>query len=241
MPDLLTPSRRRSVEILDTPGLDPALAIRSLRDVSLANRLFGGTNAVLAELGYAFADTKPGDRVLWVDVGSGIGDIPLSARALAASRRIALTSIAVELEPALAKAARANAGVAVCANALALPFADNSVDVVTCSQVLHHFETDAADLVLREMTRVARRRVVVADLRRSWIAMAGLWLGSYLLRFHPVSRHDGLVSIRRGYTAPELSRLVVDATGRQPRVCLRFGFRVTASWTPRDAINSVPA
>lgn len=235
MPDLLTPSRRRSVEILDTPGLDPALAIRSLRDVSLANRFFGGTHAVLAEMRSVISDTTPGDRVLWVDVGSGIGDIPHSARAMSVSRHVALTSIAVELELELAQAARANAGIAVCANALRLPFADRSVDVVTCSQVLHHFENNDAALVLREMTRVARRKVVVADLRRSWIAMAGLWVGSFVLRFHPVSRHDGLVSIRRGYTAPELARLVHDATGRSPVVQSRFGFRVTASWTPCDA------
>ena len=42
---MLTPARRRGVEILDDPAQDPKLAVRSLRDVALANRLFGGHSA----------------------------------------------------------------------------------------------------------------------------------------------------------------------------------------------------
>ena len=82
------------------------------------------------------------------------------------------------------------------------------------------------------MSRVARHRIIVADLRRSWLAIAGLWTLSFPLGFHPVSRHDGVVSIRRGFTPDELRALVHRATGRTARVTRRAGFRVTASWSP---------
>src|SRR5690348_7568053 len=47
---VFAPSRRRGIEYLDEPGVDERLVRRSLFDVTLANRLFGGTHAVLAEL-----------------------------------------------------------------------------------------------------------------------------------------------------------------------------------------------
>jgi hypothetical protein len=86
--------------------------------------------------------------------------------------------------------------------------------------------------MLRELHRVARRRVVVADLRRSWVAAAGLWLVSFPLGFHPVSRHDGVVSVLRGFDGQELAGMVREAVGVVPAVRHRFAWRVTASWGP---------
>jgi len=120
----------------------------------------------------------------------------------------------------------------VCADALRLPFRDNSIDIVMCSQVLHHFAGSEAAELLREMDRVARVRVVVSDLRRSWIAAAGLWLLSFPLRFHAVSRHDGVVSVMRGFTPEELADTVHEAIARRPVAHGRRAFRVTTSWAP---------
>jgi SAM-dependent methyltransferase len=119
----------------------------------------------------------------------------------------------------------------VCADALALPFRDRSIDVVMCSQVLHHFDDAEAVRLLREMHRVARHGAVVVDLRRSWIAAIGFWLVSFPLCFHRVTRHDGVVSVLRGFTAADLDRLIRAATGVAPRVRRRLGFRLAARWT----------
>jgi len=82
------------------------------------------------------------------------------------------------------------------------------------------------------MNRVARIRVVISDLRRSWIAAGGLWVASFPLRFDPVSRYDGVLSIMRGFTREELTEIVSRAIGAPARVKHRRGFRITASWTP---------
>jgi ubiquinone/menaquinone biosynthesis C-methylase UbiE len=134
----------------------------------------------------------------------------------------------------LARASRPVLTLAVCGDALRLPFADHSVDIVMCSQVLHHFAGADALQLLREMNRVARVRVIVSDLRRSWIAAAGLWLASFPLRFHAVSRHDGVVSVMRGFTPEELVDTVREAVARKTVVHRRRAFRVTTSWAPVD-------
>jgi SAM-dependent methyltransferase len=214
VPALITPPRRRGFEYLDAPGVDPKLVRRSLADVALANTLFGGTRAVLLEIGAVLPELAPTATLL--DVGAGIGDIAARARDLAQQNGVELALITIDMAETLAAASRARAGNAVCGDATLLPFADRSVDVVICSQTLHHFDDTSAATVLRELDRVARVRVIISDLRRSWLAAAGLWVASFPLGFHPVSRHDGVVSIMRGYAGDELRRLVFTSTGRTP-------------------------
>jgi SAM-dependent methyltransferase len=229
----LTPARRRGAEILDRPNVDPRVVTRSMRDVALANRLFGGRRAVLAELDRAFAGLA--GHVTLLDVGTGLGDIPAAARALAGRRGLSLTTVGLDNAEELAQASRPAVDHALCGDALALPVSDRGVDIVTCSQVLHHFLEDDAGRFLREMHRVARHRVIVSDLRRSWLAAAGIWAASYALGFHPVSRHDGVVSVLRGFTVGELGAMVRRAVGCRPKVRRRLGWRVTASWDPAAA------
>lgn len=227
---MLTPTRHRGVEILDDPAVDPDVRDRSMRDVARANRWLGGLRAALLEI-HAAVRGAP-ESVTLLDIGTGTADIPLHAKRDARNAGMALTTIGVDNAPSLLRTARTRVDHVVCADALALPFRDHSVDVVTCSQVLHHFaDADAARLI-REMNRVARRAVVVSDLRRSWIAMIGFWLVSFVLGFHRVTRHDGAVSVLRGFTSGELIRLVQSATGATPSVRRRLGFRLTARWKP---------
>jgi SAM-dependent methyltransferase len=224
---VLTPARRRGVELIDDPGIDPAVITRSLRDVARSNLLFGGRRAVLRALDRCLPAL--GRAATLLDVGTGIGDIPAAARARAARRGVALTTVGVDLSVPLAAASRARIGHAVCADAFRLPLRDASVDVVTCSQVLHHFEAADAARLLAELARVARVAVIVSDLRRSWLAAGLFWLVSFPLAFHPVTRHDGTLSVLRGFTGDELASLVHEAGGRAD-VRRALGWRLTATW-----------
>lgn len=232
---MLTPARRRGVEILDDPHVDPGVRERSIADVTRSNRLLGGLRAAVGELRAIMTELDRPATLL--DIGTGLADIPDAvARALPPDRP--LTTIGVDEAPSLLGAARSRVTHVVCANALALPFRDGAIDVVMCSQVLHHFADADAERLLREMNRVARHAVVVADLRRSWIAAIGFWLVSFPLRFHRVTRHDGVVSVMRGFTGADLHRLVRAATGATPIVRRRLGWRLVARWSPSRPANA---
>ncbi len=75
------------------------------------------------------------------------------------------------------------------------------------SLLLHHLDPGPAAAALRELRRVARRGIVVNDLTRTWAGLVGLALLLPLLARSWITRHDGLVSVRRAYTPPELRRL----------------------------------
>jgi SAM-dependent methyltransferase len=226
------PARRRGVEILDDPATDPALRVRSIRDVVRSNQLLGGARAVLAELTRLFPALGPSATLL--DVGTGLADIPCRACGRAAACGVALDTFGIDEAESLSRATAGALDGSLCGDARRLPFADASVDVVTCSQLLHHFDDDQIPVVLRELDRVARGWVIVADLRRDWLAAVGFWLVSWPLGFHRVTRHDGFVSVLRGFTVDELARHVLMATGQRAEVRRHFGFRLTATWRPRD-------
>ena len=217
---------------MDDPDVQPELVVRSLGDVVRANRLFGGASAVVREIERVMRAEKSGAVLTLLDVGTGLGDIPSVARQASEKNGGKLEIIGLDASFASLRARLEPALAAVVGDALALPFADNSVDVVICSQVLHHFADADESRLIQEMNRVARVRVIVSDIRRSWLAAAGIWLASFPLRFHPVSRHDGVVSVLRGFTPSELKELVYSAAGVRPDVKSRRGFRVTASWIP---------
>jgi ubiquinone/menaquinone biosynthesis C-methylase UbiE len=95
-------------------------------------------------------------------------------------------------------------------DALHMPFGDRSVDIITCSQALHHFDRSAVVRLLQEFARVARVGVLVSDLRRSYIA----YWGARLMAYGPVSslsRHDGPISVLRAYTPAEVNALAQQA------------------------------
>lgn len=235
---MLIPARRRGVEILDDPNVDPAVRERSQVDVARSNRWLGGLRAATIETDAVFAGVS-GDFTL-LDVGTGVGDIP-AAVAEKAPAGVRLTTIGVDRARSLLAASRDKMTHVVCADAHALPFRDRAIDIVICSMLLHHFDDAGAQDVLREMNRVASRAVVVGDLRRSWIAAFGFWLVSFPLRFHRVTRHDGTLSVLRGFTGSELARLVVGATGEAAEIRQRLGYRITARWSPRRThLTGVP-
>lgn len=228
----LAPERRLEPEILDDPTVPDAVRVRSLADVARSNVVFGGRRALLRALAAALPAPGSGGTLTLLDVGTGTGDLAQAARAMARARGVQLRTIGLDVAPSLARVACGRADWVVCADALHLPFATASVDLVTCSQLLHHFTEKEGLVLLAELDRVARRRVIVSDLRRSRLASWGFWLASFPLRFHPVTRHDGRVSVMRGFTAGELASLVRRATGEAPRVRRALGWRLTASWTP---------
>jgi hypothetical protein len=61
------------------------------------------------------------------------------------------------------------------------------------------------------MRGAARLGVIVNDLLRTRVSLALVWLATRLLARHPMSRHDGPLSVRRAYSPDELRALAARA------------------------------
>jgi len=232
----LTPNLRRwaagADELFDDPRADAAEVVSSLHDIARINRAFGGRAAPLARLGEFLAELTPGTRATLLDVGTGSADIPRAAARLAARRGIRLAVVGLERHPAAAREARRAGDVsALLGDGGALPFRTASIDFVLCAKLLHHLPGEAGCRLLREMNRVARHAVVVADLRRSAVAALGIWLASFPMRFHPATRRDAVISVFRGFSRAELAGICRDA-GVSAAIRRHPGWNLTAAWRP---------
>jgi SAM-dependent methyltransferase len=173
-----------------------------------------------------------GAELTLLDLGTGAGDLPETAVRYATRAGIRLLPIGLERSRVAAALAR-DAGIAcVVACAGAPPLREKSVDLVLVSQVVHHLAPGSAVRLFRTCDRLARIGVIIADLRRGRLAPLAFRFGARALRFDPVTVADGLTSIRRGYTARELSDLL-ETAGVEGRVVRRPGYRLVAIWRPR--------
>ena len=227
-------------ELLDDPRADPVLVGRELRDIARLNALFGGTRAVVRELERFFEhrkrETGDGKRETWtlLDVGTGLGDIPRAAAAAARTYGITLRLLGIELNRTAARLAHAGELTMILADGGSLPLVPRSVDVIVASQVLHHVPRAVAVRWIAAFDRLARHAVVLADLRRSRAAMAGVWAASVGLAMSGVTRHDAVMSLKRGYTKAEFDDMLRQA-GVPTVARYRRGARIVAAWSPSTA------
>jgi SAM-dependent methyltransferase len=182
-------------ELLDA-GVSEPEALRSLADLRFVNRWLGGGEALLTGLRPLLRGRRPENLL---DVGCGSADLP----ALLERTFPGLVTIGVDLKPL--HLLQAPTGIRrVAADVFSLPFRDRSFDLVTASLFLHHFEADQVPAVLRALARVARRAVIVNDLRRSGALHRFGRIGFPILFRSPVTVEDALISVRRGFTPSEL-------------------------------------
>lgn len=199
------------LELLDRPLPAEDLSA-SLADIERLNAWFGGHRLTVREVARQL-DGAPSTRcALVVDVGGGRGDLALHLVAHARRVRRLIRVIIVERDAAtIALARRHCAGtpeiVIVQGDATALPIREAGADVAVSVLTLHHLEPDAAAEALTEMRDVARGAVIVNDLWRSRLSWLLVWLATRLFARHPVSRHDGPLSVRRAYSLDELGTL----------------------------------
>jgi ubiquinone/menaquinone biosynthesis C-methylase UbiE len=193
---------------LDRPEHEFAQAYRELR---LINRWLGGIRAI-----ERFLPSVP--NLLILDVAAGACDV---SEALAS--RVPCRIVVLDRNKQGLKQARKS--MPVVADALALPFPDESFDVVMASLFFHHLSNPQCARVLAGMWRLARRMVLVNDLHRHPVAYGSIRALTALFSGSVMVRHDGPLSVRRAFRPSELEQLAKDA-GVPARVVRSFPYRL---------------
>lgn len=190
-------------ELLDTDSGTPAEIATALSDLRNINQWFGGVNttqSMMAEVAH-----KTGDSSLsLLEVAAGAGYVPLSASARL--RQSGLKLQVTLLDRALSHLNK-NGNSAVAGDALALPFANESFDVVSCCLFVHHLESQEVIQFVDEGLRVCRVAVIVNDVVRDPIHLALVYLSLPLYRSR-FTHHDAPASVRRAYTVAEMHQML---------------------------------
>lgn len=217
-------------ERMDASDVDRAALEDALGDIAAVNRWLGARRALRRHLRWALPPAptatagSPGPRRV-LDVGTGSGDLARAIARWARDRAVPVHVTALDLHAATLSVARhrSRATPAVSAaqgDGLRLPFRAGAFHLVHLGMVLHHMDGAALVELLREAARVGRGgRILVGELERS----VPNYLGARLLaatvwRRHPLTRHDGPLSVRRAFTPAELLDLAREAGLDRPTV-----------------------
>lgn len=195
-------------ELLDSDAGTPREVRAALGDLGRVNRWFGGISTSESLLRRAIGELGL-KRIDLLDVGSGSGDVPLAvARRLERDgmelRLTLLDSRATHLPPLACT---------VVGDALELPFASGSFDLVSCSLFAHHLDPLPLLRFVKEALRVTRFGLIINDLVRNSMHLGLLMIGRPLFR-SSMAWHDGVVSVRRAYSEQEFRDMLQGASHR---------------------------
>jgi ubiquinone/menaquinone biosynthesis C-methylase UbiE len=169
-----------------------------------------------------------------LDVGAGSGELLRVVAGWAQETKRSALLVGLELNARSARAiieesAEFSSLYAVRGDALRLPFADNRFDYAICSLFTHHFKDEQVVAILKELSRVARRRIFVIDLHRHALAYYLYMTVGHIFLHNRLIREDGTLSILRGFLPQELKRLGARAQLAKVSVERRFPFRLVFS------------
>ncbi|GGK32888.1 methyltransferase domain-containing protein [Salinarimonas ramus] len=195
-------------EMMDDPAVDSAILRACYEDLAGVTTLTLGRRPVLDFVARA-ARAVPGRRLVVRDLGCGDGDMLRALHAHARRRGLDLALEGVDRSPVAIDAARAatppEVGIAFHVGD-ALAEGGPRPDLIVTSLVAHHLADEEVVALLRGMERRARLGFLVNDLRRSRLAFHGFRAMATLLGRHPFVRHDGPLSIARGFVEADWRR-----------------------------------
>lgn len=222
--DVVDFSRRATApELMDAIDLPFDRYAAVLADLAQINSM---TRAATPTLRWLSRATRGLSSFTLLDVGFGHGDMLRRIARWARAHGMDATLTGVDLNPRSEVVARAAtpAGddITYCtgdAAALAL-----RPDVIVSSLVAHHMTDEEVVAFLRWMDRTAVRGWFVNDLHRHWVAWLGFRLLAFVMRWHPIVKHDGALSVRRAFTRAEWEQLVACAGIARDAVTIRWSF-----------------
>lgn len=215
--------RAEQCEIMDDFSIQDERIDYALKELRIINYFLGGNAGSKQAIMKVIADSK-NKKILLLDVGSGSSDILDDLKK--SYRNIQV--ISVDKNKRVCGFIQKNSNIKpliVCADAFALPFKQNSVDIVHTSLFLHHFNFSQIQRLLNIFKQTAKSSLVINDLQRSIRAYFGIKLLTLLFSRSELVKNDAPISVRKGFSKKEMTSLLDSEKFSNYEISRKWAFR----------------
>ena len=211
--------RRHDPEIMDDLSIQDERMDNALRELKRVNMFLGGRGTT--QKGLQVLQEKLGlhGPLSLLDIGAGGADVFEGS-----VQNLNIT--VVDRNRRVCEFVKARMPYSVtCGDALRLSFKDKSFDVVHTSLFLHHLREAEIRQVLSSCVRISRYGIIINDLRRSLVAYAGIKILTTLFSKSFMVKHDGPLSVLRGFSKNELESLLAECGVKKYSLQRKWAFR----------------
>ena len=199
-----------------------------VRDIAAVSRLTRAYSPTLRFFKEAVARRSSRLPLHLIDVGSGGGDMLRRLAVWSRRRRVSVQLTGIDLNPYATRAATSFSAHSSLYSRIHWLTGDvfteavtQAPDLVISSLVTHHMRDEEIVRFLRWMEEHASMGWFISDVVRSARSYRLFRVLAAVMRWHPFVRHDGLVSIRRGFREEDWERLLAAADIPPGAVTLR--------------------
>jgi SAM-dependent methyltransferase len=201
-----------------------------LTDLKTVNKWLGGNSVTMDGISKLLDETpQQQQRITILDIGCGDGEVLRQCEAWATKNEVAIRLVGVDANPHIIEEAKKRShGIKNTTFMVVDIFAEKEKlpphDIALCTLFAHHFKEAQIVQLMQKLENEAKIGVVVNDLHRSRWAFWLFRLFSIVFLKTKIARHDGLVSVARGFKKQELVAISKHIHGKH-QIQWKWAFR----------------
>ncbi|GGD57416.1 methyltransferase domain-containing protein [Paenibacillus nasutitermitis] len=182
----------------------------ALKHLRRLNRIFGAAAPTLLGVRRLWKEADEPASLSVLDAGCGSGDVNAHLLRWADKNGVAMTITLADLTEEACEEARAlfvNEPRIKVERKDLFALEENIADIVTGTQFVHHFSEDELPGAVEKLLDASRLGVVLNDIHRHIVPWAAVWLTTRLISNNAYIKHDGPLSVAKGFRAEDWKKL----------------------------------
>lgn len=222
--------RSQQIEIMDNLDFQGLEMQNLLKDLKTVNKWLGGNNITIDGLQKLLNPNNKTEKITILDVGCGDGELLRQCADFGERNNFEFELIGIDFNENILEFAKIQSKeylnikfykVDVFSEENLIP----NCDIALCTLFLHHFSNEKIINILKILLNKTQIGLVINDLERSKPAFNLFKIASPLFLKTKTAKHDGLVSVARGFKREELQNISMKIPHQECEISWRWAFR----------------
>lgn len=222
--------RSVQIEIMDDLDFQGEEMKNLLKDLKTVNNWLGGNNITIEGLQQLLKNNSKEKQITLLDIGCGDGQLLRKCADFGKKNNFNFDCIGIDFNENILKIAQkqsedySNITFRKVDVFLAEELIPNC-DIALCTLFLHHFSNEKIESLLNIILAKVKLGLIINDLHRSKQAFELFKIFSKFLLKTETAKHDGLVSIARGFKKSELENISKKIPNQKSIIHWRWAYR----------------